>query len=70
MLREQGDLIPPPPSTVASPDPTDTAFVACAIAADAEFIVTGNNRHFPNSPYGRAHVVNAAELLDRITMGL
>jgi len=45
-------------------------FLLCANAARAEFIVTGNKRHFPNAPYGPTRVVNAGELLDRITQGL
>jgi hypothetical protein len=40
------------------------------MAAQAELIVTGNKRHFPHAPHGTAHVVNAAELLDRITVEL
>jgi hypothetical protein len=42
----------------------------CAEEAAAEFIVTGNKRDFPDAPYGLTHVVNAGELLDRITAAL
>jgi putative PIN family toxin of toxin-antitoxin system len=69
-LRAKGELILPQPSAVASPDPADTKFAECAIAGDAEFIVTGNKRHFPEPYYGPARVVNAVELLDRITVEL
>ena len=70
MLQENGELFRPRDATVASPDPADTKFLLCANAARAEFIVTGNKRHFPNAPYGPTRVVNAGELLDRITQGL
>jgi putative PIN family toxin of toxin-antitoxin system len=70
MLQAKGHRIASQPSEVVSPDPADTKFVACAIAGAAEFIVTGNKRHFPGAPYGAALVVNAAELLDRITVEL
>jgi predicted nucleic acid-binding protein len=59
---------PDPPGV--SPDPGDTKFIACAIAAQADVIVTGNERHFPEPHYGPTRVVNAADLLDRITAGI
>ena len=40
--------------------------IACALAARADFIVTGDRRHFPEPSYGPATVVNARELLDRL----
>jgi predicted nucleic acid-binding protein len=43
-------------------------FLSCAFAAKAEFLVTGNKRHFPLSPYGSTYVVSAGELLDLITL--
>ena len=49
------------------PDPSDEKFLSCAIAASADFIVTGNKRHFPQNKCGRISVVNAAELLDFMT---
>jgi putative PIN family toxin of toxin-antitoxin system len=70
MLRSNGELVEPEGSTFVSPDPADTKFLHCAEAGRAEFIVTGNKRDFPDSPYGPTQVVNAAELLDRITVGL
>jgi putative PIN family toxin of toxin-antitoxin system len=45
MLRTQGELIAEPDAPVVSPDPADTKFVLCAMAGEAEFIVTGNKRH-------------------------
>ena len=50
----------------ASPDPDDTKFIACAVAARAQFLVTGNRRHFPEPSYGAAEVVNARQVLDRL----
>jgi hypothetical protein len=41
-------------------------FLACAQAANVEFIVTGNKRDFP-APGAGIEVVNAGELLRRIT---
>jgi hypothetical protein len=41
--------------------------VHCAETAQAEYLVTGNKRHFPLEARGTARVVSAGELLDRIT---
>jgi putative PIN family toxin of toxin-antitoxin system len=67
MLRDRGELFHAEVSPVTSPDPGDAKFLLCAKAAGADFIITGNKRHFPETPYGTAHVVSAGELLDRIT---
>jgi putative PIN family toxin of toxin-antitoxin system len=68
IMRDRGEFFRPEGFQAVSPDPADTKFLHCALAAGAEFIVTGNKRHFPDSPYGPTHVVNAGELLDRITL--
>jgi len=70
MLRRSGELHRTEGSSVTSPDPGDSKFLQCAQAAGAEFIITGNKRHFPDTPYGSTHVVNAGEVLDRITREL
>jgi hypothetical protein len=41
---------------------------SCAKVAPVEFIVTGNKRHFSQRACGAIRVVNATELLDRITL--
>jgi putative PIN family toxin of toxin-antitoxin system len=66
LLQSRGIPLEPKPVTGASPDPSDDIFVACALAAEAEFLVTGNKRHFPDESYGRAKVVSARELLEAI----
>jgi uncharacterized protein len=67
MFRRQGELFVPAVSAVTSSDPGDTKFLQCAGAAQADYIVTGNKRHFPAGAYGATLIVSAGELLDRIT---
>jgi putative PIN family toxin of toxin-antitoxin system len=67
MLRRNGELVTPVEAPAVSPDPADIKFLQCAIAARADFIVTGNKRDFPEAHYGHTRVVAAGELLDRIT---
>ena len=69
MFRNKAELFDADGSTVTSPDPGDTKILQCAEVARADFIVTGNKRHFPDTPYGPTYVVNAGELLDWITVG-
>ncbi len=68
MFRRLGELVVPEGSVLTSPDPADTKFLHCAIAAAAEYLVTGNKRDFPEASYGTTRVINAGELLDRITL--
>jgi uncharacterized protein len=70
MCEVRGELFRPEASSVASPDPGDQKFLACAEAAGADFIVTGNKRDFPQAQYGPTRIANASELLDRITLEL
>jgi predicted nucleic acid-binding protein len=67
MFRSRGALFLPDISAAASPDSADTKFLHCAQAAQADYIVTGNKRDFPDASYGVTRVVNAGELLDWIT---
>jgi hypothetical protein len=63
----KGELFHAEASPVVSPDSGDVKFLHCAKAARADFIITGNKRHFPDAPRGPARVVSTGELLDRIT---
>ena len=44
----------------------DNRFLECAEAAQADFLVTGNKRHFPKQ-WKATKVVNARELLSTIS---
>jgi putative PIN family toxin of toxin-antitoxin system len=70
MFRHQGEFVVPKASGSASVDPGDTKFLQCAETAEADYIVTGNKRHFPEATYGVTRVVNAGELLDWIALEL
>jgi uncharacterized protein len=70
MFSRQGELIVPEASTAVSVDPDDTKFLQCAETAHADYLITGNKRHFPEASYGVTRVVSAAELLDWIALEL
>ncbi len=61
-LRSDSFLVVPEIKVQASADEPDNRFLECAEAAEAEFLVTGNKRHFPHK-WKRTKIVNARELL-------
>jgi putative PIN family toxin of toxin-antitoxin system len=68
LLKSQGDLLHPAPVSGISPDPEDDKFIACALAAYADFLVTGNKKDFPTDQLGTTRAVTSAELLNLITL--
>jgi putative PIN family toxin of toxin-antitoxin system len=70
LLQRQGDLLHPAPLPGISPDPKDDKFMACALTAQADFVVTGNKKDFPKDQLGATQVVSAGELLNLITLEL
>ena len=42
----------------------DSIFVSAAVAGGADFIITGNIRHFPAKKYGNTRAVTPAEFLE------
>ena len=65
-LRTNSLTVEPVADALASPDPSASKFIAWALAARADVLVTGNRRHFPEPRSGAATVVNARELLARL----
>jgi putative PIN family toxin of toxin-antitoxin system len=46
-------------------DPDDNIFVECADAARADYLVTGNQRHFPRF-WKRTKIITSRELIDLV----
>jgi len=65
MLRDTAKLVNPHHSLKIAPDPDDNRFLECAEAARADFLVTGDERHFPRQ-WRQTLVVNAKDLLEWI----
>jgi putative PIN family toxin of toxin-antitoxin system len=51
-------------TATAALDEDDNRFLECAAAADAEYLITGNLRHYP-AAWGRARIVNARAFTER-----
>ncbi len=49
----------------AMPDPADSIFVECADAAHADYLITGNQRHFPTF-WKNTKIITSSEFLSII----
>lgn len=63
-IRERSLWVKPTESVQACQDPDDDIFLECAQAARADYLVTGNLRHFPAS-WGNTKIVTPRWFLDR-----
>ena len=64
-IRGVAHLVPPIMTVAVSPYESDNRFLECAEAAGADWLVTGNTRHYPKSHKG-TQVVTGRQFLDRI----
>ena len=56
----------PVPTEDVCPDPEDAKFLASAIEGGAQWLVTGNIRYYPASPYRGVVLLNPAEAERRL----
>jgi len=66
LIKKRATNVKPTLTLSVSPDPDDNRFLECAEAANADYLVTGNRRHFP-AKYRNTLVVNARQLIEIIT---
>jgi uncharacterized protein len=69
LIRSSAKIVFPQRELSVVHDPYDNRFLECAEAGRADYLVTGNKRHFPKS-WGQTLVVNARELAEWITPDL
>ena|ERR1019366_8294509 len=58
-------LVVPTTSATAATDPDDNCFLECAEAAAADYLITGNKRHFPDT-WKKTKIVNTREFLNAL----
>lgn len=59
----------PVPSSNVCADPNDDKFLAAALEGGAQWVITGNVRHYPASPYRGVEIVPPAEAQRRLSHG-
>jgi uncharacterized protein len=61
-LQRTALSVQPTTRITESNDDDDNRFLECAVAADAEYLITGNLRHYP-AKHGSTRIVNARTFL-------
>jgi len=68
-LKTVGALVEPQEKIdVIKADPSDNMFLECAVAASADFLITGNIRHFPSKTFRGTSIVPPEEFLQIVTL--
>lgn len=66
LLKMRARIVAPSRKLEVTRDPADNIFLECAEAAAADYLVTGNQRHFPTF-WGKTKVISSREFVDLIT---
>jgi uncharacterized protein len=69
IISAHATMVTPTRALSVSPDEDDNRFLECAEEAQADYLVTGNKRHFPKR-WKSTQVINARELLELIGLKL
>jgi putative PIN family toxin of toxin-antitoxin system len=64
-MEDVSHLVSPGPQIQATSDPDDNIFLECADKARADYLVTGNTRHFPKF-WKQTKIVTSRELVTLI----
>jgi len=62
-IEQTGNLTAPTPWPLELPDPDDAVFLEVAAAGGADYVVTGNVRHFPSRKRRGIEVVTPAQYI-------
>jgi len=63
LILEIADIVLPEKEFNVLPDPDDNRFLECAVEGRADFLVTGNRKHFPFSEFYEVKIVSPSELI-------
>ena len=66
LIKRKAKRVKPIRTLSVSADPDDNRFIECAETAEADYLVTGNLRHYPPK-YKKTKVVSARQLIEIIT---
>jgi predicted nucleic acid-binding protein len=68
VIADEATLVTPTDRLTESPDESDNRVYECAAAAEADYIVTGNIRHFKR-PYKTTRIVTTRQILTLLAPG-
>ena len=69
LLEKAATVVYPEKRVTAAKDPDDNKFLECSAEVQADYLVTGNKKHFPKQ-WQKTRIVNTRELLQEITTDL
>ena len=65
LIRKRAHLVAPEQTVWVTSDPDDDVFLECADAAHADYLVTGNVRHFPKF-WKKTKIITSREFLSLV----
>lgn len=65
LIKNPARVVPPSHLSQVTSDPTDNMFIECADRARADYLVTGNQRHFPKF-WKNTKIISSSEFLNVI----
>ncbi len=67
-LRKAAASVRPARRVARTPDEPDNRVLECAAAEHADYLVTGNKKHFPFSEFEGTKIVSPAEFAHLLTL--
>lgn len=65
MIGKEALMVNPRVSVnVVTVDPADNKFLECALESKADYLITGNTRHFPFKKFRDTQVINPKDFID------
>lgn len=66
VIAMEAEKVTPHPRSTALPDPDDEPFLVCALSGNADFLITGNKKHFPEASCRPVKPLSSSEFLEKI----
>jgi uncharacterized protein len=67
VLKQQALWVSPGiPVNILSRDPADNKFLECALESQADYLITGNTRHFPLKQFHGTRIITPRDFIDLI----
>jgi uncharacterized protein len=63
LIKNRGQLVRPTRALQVAKDVDDNKFLACADSAGADYLITGNTRHFPRF-WKKTKIITSREFMD------
>jgi predicted nucleic acid-binding protein len=63
-IRSASTIVNPQPCQPLTDDPDDSIFLECAGTAKADYLVTGNTKHFPKGRWKYTEIVTPRQFID------